>query len=216
MGAPCRVYEGHAADLRLRELGLTAQVLQVAVETGEAEARLCTANDPAMASGVMRHCRTVRSLRDQLAPGGWKRNNRRNLSRTVNPARDLAVITSLGDGRTGDPNPEVQPSTKYDKGVTIMHAVGVNGQLHLFDLPESASTVDEEILEDAVTWVLLYHVTRTEIRYELSLPVETTGGFISRWRERIVVPPLARESQVAVGGPDELPGPDIDVPVARR
>lgn len=129
----------------------------------------------------------------------------------MSPNRDRAVVTALGDKNTG--RPDVLPSTKYDKGVMVIEAVDANVQLTLFDLPEPD---DEGLPSSVTTWVLLYHIAEDEIRFELSLPVETAGGYISGWRERLIFPPLPREPHAHIGDEEENVAPDIDVAVARR
>ncbi len=204
----CRVYEGVNRDQRLQQLGLTASIFIAAVEAGDAESRQCTDNDPPMARGLVRYFRTVRVLREGAAVFGWTGDNPRNLARTVSPARDHAIVPALGDGNTG--RSTTSPSTKYDKGSTIIDAVDVNEQLALFDLPSP-----DDDTASMNTWVLLYHIDENEIRYELSLPVGSQRGYISRWRERILFAPLPREAVAGFGGDDEG-GPEIDILVARR
>jgi len=206
-----RVYvEDTHRNARLAQLGLTEKIITDAVLAGEAEARQCTDNDPVMARGFTRYFRTVRVLREGTAPLGWHRDNPRNLARTLNPDRTLAIITALGDETTADP--DVEPLTKYNKGPMVLKAVGKNyEQLPLFDLPEILS--DEAI---QATWILLYHVSGDQIRYELSLPVQATAGRPSGWRDRIVFAHVKREPDATFGLPSEEFPPDIDIIVARR
>jgi hypothetical protein len=206
------MYEGVDRELRLEKLGITSAIITAAVEAGEAEARQCTDNDPPMARGLTRYFRTVRVLREGTAARGWRRDNPRNLARAVSPDREHAIVATLGDARVGDP--DAMPSTKYDKGTTIIEAIGANVQLALFDLPTPTDKDTED--PSITTWVLLYHIAEDEIRYELSLPVESTGGFISRWRERIIFPPLPREPELDVTSTEDEFVPDIDILVARR
>ncbi|MEU8076082.1 hypothetical protein AB0B31_11585 [Catellatospora citrea] len=204
------VHEGGARDPRLEKLGIPAKIITMAVEAGEAEARQCTDNDPVMARGFIRYFRTVRTLREGAAPLGWGKDNPRNLARTLSPDRKVAIVTALGDERTGDPL--AQPSTKYHKGPMMLQAVGDNVQLELFTLPEQ----DPQDEHATATWILLYHLGVDEIRYELSLPVATTGGRLSGWQERILFPAMPREPQAHLNLPPEEFPPDIDILVARR
>jgi hypothetical protein len=216
MAEPCRVFEGPSAERRLAELGLTAEILQVAILAGEAEARVHTALDPPTAGGMNRYYRTVRVLREQLVPKGWHYDNRRHLARTINPDRSLAIVVALGDEVTGNPDPLVQPSTRHETGVTVEEAVATNiKQLALFDLPAPAALSDA--FGGLTTWVLLRYPTHTEIRYELSLPSKIADRQITQWRERIVLPPEKPEAQPQIGdGPDEPLAPELDVLVQRR
>jgi hypothetical protein len=203
------VFDEGAAD-RLAELGLKPEMLEFALLGADAEARLYTELDPPNMQGMARFSRTVRLLREQLVPLGWVYDNPRNLSRTVSPDRRVAIIATLGDAATG--YPELAPSTRYEKGVATAEAVNRNFlQLTLpFDLGDEEPTEDDG---GTTTWVLLYHVTDTEIRAELSLPDSMVEGYIDTWLERIVLAPIPLQAAPQVTGHSMA---DADVPVARR
>ncbi len=102
------------------------------------------------------------------------------------------VCDRAGVRRRANGRPKLQPSTKYHKGTMVMEAVGANVQLELFEVPEThTATVASPSI---ATWILLYHVAEDEIRYELSLPIETIGGYISGWREAHLPTPGAQPS----------------------
>ena len=209
-----RVLVARDAVDRLAEMGLTPQILERAVLRAEAEAATTTAFDPPVTEGSTRYFKTVRFLREELVPNGWDYDNPKNFCRVINPERTLAIATSSGDAVTGDP--EYSPTTKNPKGYATAQAVGVNGQL-AFDFVntgEGVSETDDD--EQLATWFLLYHRTETEIRVELSLPNEMTGANVSRWDERIILPPFSLDSNLLTAAlPDE--GDDgIVVEVNRR
>jgi hypothetical protein len=203
------VFDDGAAD-RLAELGLKPEMLELALLGADAEARTYTELDPPNMQGMARFSRTVRLLREQLVPLGWTYDNPRNLARTVSPDRRIAIIATLGDAATG--YPELVPSTRYEKGVATAEAVNRNFlQLTLpFDLGDEEPTEDDG---GTTTWVLLYHVTDTEIRAELSLPDSMVDGYIDTWLERIVLAPIPLAAAPQVTG---QPAADPDVLVARR
>jgi hypothetical protein len=203
------VFDDGAAD-RLAELGLKPEMLELALLGADAEARTYTELDPPNMQGMARFSRTVRLLREQLVPLGWAYDNPRNLARTVSPDRKVAIIATLGDAATG--YPELVPSTRYEKGVATAEAVNRNFlQLTLpFDLGDEEPTEDDG---GTTTWVLLYHVTETEIRAELSLPDSMVDGYIDTWLERIVLAPIPLPAAPQVAGQSAA---DPDVLVARR
>lgn len=214
MRQQCPVIEGDRAADRLAELGLKAEILEFALRGADAEARTYTPLDPPNMQGMARYSRTVRLLREQLLPLGWSYDNPRNLARTVSPDRRVAIIATLGDAATGVPH--VPPSTRYEKGVATLEAVTRNFVQQLA-LPIGPDDDEHPVDPDAPgtdTWVLLYHVTETEIRAELSLPDSMVDGYIDTWLERIVLPPVPLEPAVVPGVPQ--PAADPEVVVARR
>jgi hypothetical protein len=208
----CPVIEGDQVADRLAELGLKGEILEFALRGADAEARTYTALDPPNMPGMARYARTVRLLREQLVPLGWSYDNPRNLARTVSPDRRVAVIATLGDAATGVPH--VPPSTRYEKGIATIEAV--NRNFLQLTLPIDLDDTDAVDLDDAetTTWMLLYNVTETEIRAELSLPDSMVDGYIDTWLERIILPPVPL--QPAVGVPAQRAATDPIVPVTRR
>jgi hypothetical protein len=206
----CPVFDGDRVPDRLAELGLKAEFFEFALRGAEAEARTYTLLDPPNMAGMARYARTVRLLREQLVPLGWSYDNPRNLARTVSPDRRVAIVTALGDAATGVAH--VSPSTRYEKGLATVEAVSRNFlQLTLpIDLGDDQPV--EEQADGVVTWVLLYAVTETEIRAELSLPDSMVDGYIDTWLERIILSPVALPA-VAAAAPRAA---DPDVVVIRR
>lgn len=204
------MFDGDRVADRLAQLGLTAEFFELALRGADAEARTYTLFDPPNMPGMARYARTVRLLREQLVPLGWSYDNPRNLARTVSPDRRVAIVTALGDAATGVPH--VSPSTRYEKGLATVEAVNRNFlQLTLpIDLGDDQPV--ESDVDGTVTWVLLYTVTETEIRAELSLPDSMVEGYIDTWLERIILPPVALPAGVAA----PARAADPDVVVARR
>jgi hypothetical protein len=85
-------------------------------------------------------------------------------------------------------------------------------QFSLFDeLPDSSSLDGNE---NRMTWVLLYHVTNSEIRFELSLPSNIVGGKICSWEERLVFPAITLDQiEIEIGDSD---GQEFDINVERK
>ena len=211
MRQQCPVIEGDQIGDRLAEIGLKAEILDFALRGADAEARTYTALDPPNMAGMARFARTVRLLREQLIPLGWTFDNPRNLARTVSPDARVAIITTLGDAATGVPH--VQPSTRYEKGIATVEAV--NRNFLQLTLPiEIGDFVERDDDGETTTWVLLYNVTGTEIRAELSLPDSLVDGFIDTWLERIILPPVPLHPPVEL--PAQRPATDPLVAVTRR
>lgn len=155
----------------------------------------------------------VRSLRDLLINRGWQKADPGNYSMTYNDELRLNIVVASGDRATG--NPTQNPKTKSVKGIKTELAIQSNQmQEDMFEylLPED-NRVQPKIA-DYQTWVLLIHVTEESTRMELSLPLEIERGFISKWKERIIIPEI-------FGDPEEIKdehdlGEEIDVKVTRK
>jgi hypothetical protein len=203
----CPVIEGDEVADRLAELGLKAEILELALRGADAEARTYTQLDPPNMQGMARYSRTVRLLREQLLPLGWWYDNPRNLARTVSPDRQVAVIATLGDAATGVP--QVRPSTRYEKGIATVEAVSRNFvQLTLpMDVGDD-QPVDPD-MDGIATWILLYNVTESEIRAELSLPDSMVDGYIDTWLKRIILAPIPLHAAPGITAAGPVVEPDV-------
>ncbi len=197
---------------RLFDLGLNQALLADAVRDGTSYQRDCTLHDPPNLGGMIAWGKTVRALRDRLVPHGWDCANDRNYATTIHPRRAMAIAVASGDLSTG--KLDRTPSTRTDKGPATRDVI-LQNQLSFaqissdFPVPATAEGIS--------TWLLLYHVDNAarEIRVELSLPISmTVDGFVTGWRERIILAPIAL---------DPLPSPreyadggEIEVRVERR
>lgn len=202
------------ATNRLDQLGLTVEKLQRALLRADAEARQTNDLDPPNLGGFNRWGKGVRFLREELLPDGWGYDNSRLFCRTIHHSGEFAIVVSSGDDFAGEFVPGFSPSTKYSKGETVVRAVATNEQLVLDfgpdnELPDVGSKA-------VITWFLLFRATEDTIYAELSLPSAIDGGTISDWNERIILPPIDRET----GEPDTEDRPDdeggYDVGVSMR
>ena len=202
------------AQNRLAEFGLSIDILQKAVEAGYLGFISCTDNDPPATWGYTAWAHTLRRLREQLVPFGWERNNSLNFPRTFSEEHKISIIVSTGDEGTG--RGHLHPRTKSSKGQLTEQAVyfnSIQGTLKGFLPDEETKTLPNSAY---TTWILLFYVTATEIRAELSLPSIITDGDILAWKERIILPSIEVDPGVLEGGPEEDPGPEIEVPVSRK
>lgn len=206
--------EQTAVAARLDVLGIPAQILKGAALSGQEAGNTCTEHDPPNFKGFLAWARTVRRLRDELAPRGWTPSNTRGYATTMNPNETLAIAVASGDGGTGLSDRE--PSTRSTKGPATVAAVAQN-QLALFvDPSEAPPRVDPEQAASIQTWLLLFHLEEDgeEIRLELSLPEGLDEeGYVVSWRERIVLEPIPFGYEAPV---TEEPAQEIDIAVERR
>lgn len=199
----------------LTRLGLDEQTLLDAAKYGYLARSNCTANHPPLYPSFVAWGETVKALRDLLATKGWVRDDERNYSRTVHSEGHIAIAVATGDEATGVASGT--PSTKSPKGPRTIDAVEVN-RLQ-FSLPfaewEHIELHNDQEESQPTTWLLLIHHTATEIRCELSLPLDMgTDKRVNVWRERILLRsiPLNLES-FEINPPAQ---PDIDIEIRRK
>jgi hypothetical protein len=127
----------------------------------------------------------------------------------------MAIAVATGDEGTG--LAEILPTTKTPKGPSTVEAVTTN-QL-AFEFAVAASKPAAEVAEDAdeerVTWILLVHRAKNEVRSEISLPSSIgPDGRIDGWAERILLTAVPIDGDLM----DIVPPvqPDITIDVKRR
>lgn len=180
------------ATNRLDQLGLSVEKVHRALLRADAEARQSNDLDPPNLGGFNRWGKGVRFLREELLPDGWTYDNSRLFCRTIHPSGDFAIVVSSGDCFAGEFLSGVSPSTKYGKGETVVRAIATNEQLMLdFEIADAHPTVDSGAM---ITWFLLFRATSDAIFAEVSLPSAISEGTISDWNERIIIPPIDRET----------------------
>lgn len=210
---PLVFWEESRRNARLQQLGLDDQaVLRNSVELAITRYVFdCTPNDPPSLAGILGWGKTTRFLRDQLLPRAWVRNNARNYATVVSPDGSVSIAVAAGDVFTGIR--DESPSTRTEKGPATRDAVSRN-QLSFVDLEPTFRGLVE--MPGIQTWLLLHYVDdqAQEIRLELSLPASMSDeGFVSTWRERIVLTPIPLVEQTP-SVIDE--GDEIEVNVQRR
>lgn len=202
-------------ETRLRELGLSADVLREAIKRGEAHRSGCTRNDPLSFPGIAAWARTVRSLRELLIPQGWLRSDENKIPLIIDPLGRLAIAVATGNSDTG--SAETSSKTKYPKGPATMAAVAKNAEQLAFDFYEQSIRIQPKRTSDCLTWVLLFRRCSGEIRCELSLPSKIgEDGRVVDWVERIILPPISLDDGSGPKIYEEEAAEDIVVEVSRR
>src|SRR6476660_2916670 len=109
-----------------------------------------------------------------LAGSGWTYDNPCNLTRTIHPSGEFAVIVTTGDERTA--RPEREPGPRHPKGYATELAVLTNGQLAFdFGAMPAAFVESRSIALCPRTWFLLLMSTRS-VHAELSIPEGFADG----------------------------------------
>lgn len=200
---------------RLEEIGIPLEALQRAVAAGHAARITTTANDAPQIPGTYAWGTTLRVLRDELCPRGWRKADPGNFSLVINDKRKINIVVESGDRFTRLAH--ASPRTKSLKGL-YMEAVALRNQVENDMFPE---TLAEDLRRVAAiigypTYILLTHITDEQYRAELSRPKDMDGKQIVSWDERIFVPdsddPFGERKPV----PLETDDADIDIPVLRK
>ena len=217
---PLLLHEDTGAIDRLASLGLNVEDLAFTLRGADAEARTWTPLAPSAMAGMARWGKTNELLRVRLLPRGWSHDNPKGLPRTINPAKDFAIVATAGDAATGIR--EGTPTTRYAKGMETARAIEQNVQL-AFDFadmdigPALAAAVNAD--EALATWLLLYNVADEHILAELSLPNGMSDrGFVGSWSERVILPPIELNGADVIerGTLDGRGGEGITVAVEKR
>jgi hypothetical protein len=196
---------------RLNEVfGLNAEDIRDVIMQGVFARSVCTKHHPRTYPGLAQWADTVRALRDKTTPLGWSTSDDNNFPLCIHPSGGVVIAVQTGDVETGIS--ASTPSNRAAKGTNTEQAIWANQkQLTLFDTFPDEDAEDEE---NRIMWVLLYHLTLHEVRYELSLPLNIIGGKIRSWQERLVFPAITLD-QVDIGiGDDD--GQEFDINVERK
>ena len=183
---------------RLADLDLSVHTIDVALRKANAATNAGSALDPPIMEGLNRWGLTTRYLREELVAAGWSFDNPRNLARTIHPSGDFAVVVTTGDESTG--LPDRTPGPKHPKGFATELAVLGNNQLAL-ELGPLVPTVRQGRAIHASpprTWFLLFYADMDCFRTEVSLPECFADGRITKWAQRILLPPIPRAPHAAV------------------
>ncbi len=210
------VFLTESAEAKLLALNLSHQILINSIAQGQAARNSATSNHPATAGGTMAFFEVVRALRDHLLPAGWKIENVRNLSMTVNPETNMAIVVSGGSKETG--LIEGHPTTRNSKGEQTKSYLA-NNQRDLFgDLEETDESMDFRVIEGVgQTWLLLYFCdfSKREVRAELSLPTDIDSfGRVGAWQERIILDSIALDNVTIDIEPNFTP--EIEIEIKRK
>ncbi|QPL05557.1 MULTISPECIES: hypothetical protein [Actinomyces] len=170
--------------------------------------------DPVTAFGYQRWAKIVEALRRALDQRSWQSFDDEGAARSLSPHGQIVIAAVGGDEATGTGR---QPSNARAKGRVLERETRDNAEA-LSLSPTQQVLFDSRFLgEDAVlrgrqTWILLYFWDKAahSIRCELSLPVDLEDGKVTRWAERIILPPASLTDVVLDEALSGQPDDDVD------
>jgi hypothetical protein len=201
------IYDGAAAERKLKQLGLDVPMIHDVLLYGNAEAATYTNFDAPGAGEYARWSREVRRATELLVPDDWKRINPDNQPTLVHPSNNWCLVVTSGTGGTGVRY--ATPTTKNPKGRSIREAVMENAELALL----RPQDVDPALAGLRETWMLMTYVNiHDQIQSEVSLPSEMEGEQITAWDHRILIPAIDPSAGPEVqGGEEEPPSYEFDI-----
>ncbi|WP_432189867.1 hypothetical protein [Streptomyces sp. Tue6028] len=184
--------EAREYEAKLRQLGVTKDLFQEALDQAASDARMCTAFDAPAMPGITFWSRTNRYLAEHLTDRDkqnpvWKYTSRDSILRVVHPTGSHAITAVSGAGGIGDLDRKVR--SKNPKGRVMAQLVEGNVKYERGGQTVIGSRDEFEFggeLDSMPLWFLLYERTEDgHLAAELSLPVKMEGKFVNEWSERI-------------------------------
>ena len=195
-------------NARLRPFSLDRQILIDGIRMAVAAYGGCTDNDPPSARGYEPWRATTRGLRELLPSRGYERDDSGNFSTIKHVKHGIRIVVLNTDSKTGDPRLEIFPRNRLKKGILHERAIGAPDWLP--GLPNPFATAQLDI------WYLCQHINDDKVLAELSRPDRIEDGFITSWRERILLLKPGDWKTLEAGDRDDDSGPEIEVDVQLR
>jgi len=195
-------------NARLRLFSLDRPILIDVIRMSVAAYGGCTDNDPPSARGFEPWRAATRGLRELLPSRGYERDDTGNFSTIKHAKHGIRIVVLNADSRTGDPRFEVYPSNRLRKGVLHERAIGAADWLPGLPNPFFTNQLD--------IWYLCQYINGEKVLAELSRPERIEDGFITSWRERILILKPGDWKNVESGEKDDDSGPEIEVDVQLR
>ncbi|HEY5942962.1 MAG TPA: hypothetical protein VIT89_08900 [Solirubrobacterales bacterium] len=202
----------------LATMGLSEEILAVAVRSAYLERDRCTGNDVNAAGGNAAWGKPLRSLRDQLLPKGWHRGGQPDLESVISPDRSFRITSAAGNWATGDF--QKMPKTAGLKGRLALDAIGESAQMALDLVGETQKAAPQ-----MRTYYLLHCLDEAleQVRYELSIPSHMSirpkakKGRVDEFKHRLILKPIEFETETDIEDHHEEEfSDDLDISIPRR
>ncbi|MEV7715369.1 hypothetical protein [Streptomyces sp. NPDC088270] len=184
--------QAHQVDARLKQLGVSKELFEEALDWASAQAKMCTKFDAPSMPGITFWSRSNRYLAEYLTDQKrqnpvWKYTPRDSILRVVHPSGSHAITAISGSGGVGDLDCAVR--SKNPKGRVMAQLVENNmkyerGGQGVFSSRDEVEFGGE--LDSMPLWFLLYERNdEGKLSAELSLPVKMEGQYVNEWSERL-------------------------------
>lgn len=198
------------ATSQLEPMDLTVDVLHRVAENGQRKKDAASPLAPAQTPGQDQWSEAVVSFREQT---GWDKDETDGVSRTWHPSRRFYVVVRTGDDGTG--LLVACPSPKTGLRTVLRDLIDeVPHTMPLFDITGAGKTAPSPG-EPPELWLFMFRFRDGVLHSELSRPAERVEDKITKYHQRIPLPPLPytrTDTNVIITPDDDLDtGPDIDV-----
>lgn len=198
------------ASQQLEPLDLTVDLLHHVAENGQRKKDGTSPLAPAQTPGQDQWSEAVISFREQT---GWDRDEDGGLSRTWHPSHSFYVVVRAGDDSTGLFNR--CPTPKSGLRTVLRDLIDdVPRTVPLFDVTEAGKPIPSPSKQPEL-WLFMFAFRDGVLYSELSRPAERVEDKITKYHQRIPLPPLPytrTDTSVIITPDDDVDtGPNIDV-----
>jgi hypothetical protein len=198
------------ATLQLEPLELTVDLLHNVTQNSQRKREAASPLAPTQTPGQDQWSEAVISFREQT---GWDRDETDGLSRTWHPSRHFYVVVRAGDDSTG--LPDACPTPKTGLRTVLRDLIDeVPHTVPLFDVTGAGKAAPSSGAQPEL-WLFMFAFRGGVLYSELSRPAERAEDKITKYHQRIPLPPLpytGTDTSVIITGDDDLDtGPNIDV-----
>ncbi len=189
-----KIYEGEEAILKLQELGMLFEDIEIATKKSIDEDDKLSKHAYSMEKNNKFFCSIIRHFREHMSLKGWSKDDSYNLNKTLPPDKKNIFIFSSGDKNVC--NIDDTPMTKNKKGEVSLAVVEMNNsvQLNMFQdlFPELQIIPEKYDIGKSPHWFFLFNKVKNKVKIELSLPEGIDGKThkICKWAERIILPEI--------------------------
>ena len=165
-----------------------------------------------------------RGLADASVQHGWIRREYKNFAVIERPPGGLSIAVLAGSSSTGlaEPADDPQNSCPISPGQRVQTLKRIETNREIVDYRSHFSNVSAEWGPAPLTYFLVHRIDEyaSEIRGELSLPTRVQDGYITGWRERIILSPQegsASATPMVEDGPSTYGGEEpIVIPIVDK
>lgn len=202
-------------DERLRRLGVTRDELIDIVRECVARRADTTDDDPQSAAGQFAWIYGTRRMRQLLRPKGLEKEILNGVETVADRKRKIRFAVISTDAGTA--NPDISPRNRTHKGPASERIADLNNQIELPLVDRAGNPISRKEDGDGYTlWYLCVFDDGSDVRAELSNPIDFKSGYFVKFSERIFILGPGEWEKVIVTNPDEDSGDSLTIDVRRK